>query len=173
MKIIIGALLGAGIGGVIGYMGKNAGGSCPLACNPIGGMIMGTLIGVFIAGGLSAGTTSKGDEIMSVNVTQVQNEKAFDELLKSNKVVLADFYADWCGPCRMVKPLIHQIADEYAGRVAVATINVDANMALAQKYGISSIPDVRVFKDGKVYETFVGARPKTAYSEVLERALKN
>lgn len=174
-KIVIGILLGAGIGGVIGYVAKGAGGSCPLTCNPYGGMITGALIGALLTASPSAGKgkAKEGDDKVTGNVVQVRDGSAFDELLKSNKVVLADFYADWCGPCRMVKPLIHQIADEYVGKAAVVAINVDANMELAQKYGINSIPDVKVFKDGKIYETFVGVRSKAIYTEVLEKALRN
>jgi thioredoxin 1 len=89
--------------------------------------------------------------------------------LTANKVILVDFYADWCGPCRRLKPIIHEIADEYAGRVVVASVNVDNLKDVAEKYGVYSIPDVRVFRAGKVSDSFIGVRSKKTYTEILDK----
>lgn len=89
-------------------------------------------------------------------------ESNFDaEVLKSDKPVLVDFWASWCYPCKMLGPAVSQIADEYAGVVKVGKVNVDDEQGLAMRYGVSSIPTVILFKDGKVAGTSVGLVDKS------------
>ncbi len=83
-----------------------------------------------------------------------------DEIIKAELPVLVDFWAVWCGPCRMVAPLVEQIAQEYAGQIKVAKLNVDENQSVPAKYGIMSIPTLLLFKGGDLKETIVGALPK-------------
>ena len=83
-----------------------------------------------------------------------------NELLRSDKPVLLDFYADWCGPCKMLSPVLSEIADEYADVLRVAKVNVDDEPELAMKFGVSSIPMLVLFKDGRIVSTSVGYRPK-------------
>ena len=83
-----------------------------------------------------------------------------NELLRSDKPVLLDFYADWCGPCKMLSPVLSEIADEYADVIRVAKVNVDDEPELAMKFKVSSIPMLVLFKDGRIVSTSVGYRPK-------------
>ena len=92
----------------------------------------------------------------------------FNEVLRSEKPVLLDFYADWCGPCQMVSPLVDEIAAEHS-EYAVGKINVDEQPELAAAFGVSSIPMLAVMKNGKVVSRAVGARPKAAILEMLQR----
>ena len=110
-------------------------------------------------------SVGKVDVIMSVVVLTQQNFE--QEVLKSDKPVLVDFWADWCGPCRMVSPIVDEIAAENAD-IKVGKINVDEQQALAQQYGVRSIPTLVVFKDGRVAKTAVGARPKASILQMLE-----
>ena len=98
------------------------------------------------------------------------NENNYEnEVIKSDIPVMIDFYAEWCGPCRMMSPLIEQFATEYAGKVKIGKVNVDEERALAMKFGIQSIPCFVFIKNGKVTDTFVGAMPKEALNRRLEK----
>jgi thioredoxin len=90
-----------------------------------------------------------------------------EEVEHSDVPVLVDFWAAWCGPCRMVAPVVDQIAQEYAGRLKVAKVDVDAEPQLAQRFGVSGIPAIALFKDGEVVSHAVGARPKGALVAAL------
>ncbi len=90
------------------------------------------------------------------------------EVLHSELPVLLDFWAPWCGPCRMLAPIIEEIADEYAGRVKVGSVNVDEEQALAMRFNIASIPALIVIRDGKVVNSAVGYRPKNQVEALLK-----
>ncbi|NBT24232.1 thioredoxin [bacterium] len=91
--------------------------------------------------------------------TLTLNESNFDALvLKSSVPVLVDFWAEWCGPCRMIAPLLEQIAKDHPGKVVVGKVNVDTEQALSAKYGIQSIPAFFIFKNGSIAEQFIGAQ---------------
>lgn len=89
------------------------------------------------------------------------------EVLESNVPVLVDFYADWCGPCKMVAPIVAELAEEYEGVFKIGKINVDDNPETAQKYRVMSIPTLIIFKNGAAVETVVGAVPKKSLQEKL------
>ena len=99
-------------------------------------------------------------------------DASFDEVvLKSDKLVLVDFWATWCGPCRMLGPVIEELATEYEGRVVVGKVDVDNNQEFAAKYGVRNIPTVLVFKDGEVVGRQVGVAPKKTYTDALDSLL--
>ena len=93
-----------------------------------------------------------------------------NEVLNSDKPVLLDFYADWCGPCKMLAPVLHEIAEENAGTLKVGKINVDEQMELAMRFQVSSIPMLVVFKNGKAVAKSVGYRPKAEIAAMVEGA---
>jgi thioredoxin 1 len=96
----------------------------------------------------------------------------FDELvLKSDKPVMIDFWAEWCGPCRMVGPIVEDLAGEYAGKVVVGKVDVDANSGISSKYGIRNIPTILFFKGGNVADKQVGAVPKSTLVNKLNALL--
>ena len=100
-----------------------------------------------------------------LTITQQNFEQ---EVLLAKEPVLVDFWATWCGPCRMLAPVIEEIANEYAGKVKVGKVNVDDERELALEYGVSSIPTVMVFQNGEIKETSVGYRPKEEIEQLLK-----
>ena len=98
---------------------------------------------------------------------KLSNENFNKEVLNSEKPVLVDFWATWCGPCKMIAPIISEITEEFNNKVKVGKVNVDEEKELAIKYGISSIPTLVIFKDGKIAKTLIGFRPKEEIKEVL------
>ena len=98
---------------------------------------------------------------------KLSNENYNKEVLNSEKPVLVDFWATWCGPCKMIAPIISEISEEFNNKVKVGKVNVDEEKELAIKYGISSIPTLVIFKDGKIAKTLIGFRPKEEIKEVL------
>lgn len=91
-----------------------------------------------------------------------------DEVLNSDTPVLVDFWADWCGPCRMIAPVLEQIAEEQAGKIKIAKLDYDANPETPNKYGVMGLPTLLLYKDGEVVEQIVGAKPKRALLQVIE-----
>jgi thioredoxin 1 len=100
------------------------------------------------------------------------NEINFEqEVLKANMPVLVDFWAVWCGPCKMIAPIVDELAIEYDGKLKIGKVDVDNNQQIAMQYGIRSIPTLLVFKSGKVVEQIVGAAPKKSLIEKLSKHL--
>ena len=93
------------------------------------------------------------------------------EVLQSDKVVLVDFWAVWCGPCKMIAPFVEELAGEFEGKAKIGKLDVDNNQESAIKYGVRSIPTVLIFKGGKVVDTIIGAVPKVQLKQKLEAAM--
>lgn len=103
--------------------------------------------------------------------TVFTNENFKSEVLDSGIPVLVDFWAAWCGPCKMLAPTIEQLAKEFEGKAKVGKVNVDDNQQLAAQFGIMSIPTIIIFKGGKVVEQFIGVQPKGVYVDALNKHL--
>ncbi len=96
----------------------------------------------------------------------------FEELINSDKPVLVDFWAEWCGPCKMIGPVVEQLAGEYEGRAIIAKMDVDQNAQVPAKFGIRSIPTLMVFKNGQLVDKVVGAVPKNVLEQKLQAAME-
>lgn len=98
---------------------------------------------------------------MSEHILQINDSDFEDQVLKSTMPVLVDFWAEWCGPCKMIAPILEAVAVEYAGKLTVAKVNIDNNPDTPQRYGVRGIPTLILFKDGEVHATKVGALAKS------------
>ena len=105
------------------------------------------------------------------NIIHIGSEEAFDKIITSDVPVLVDFWATWCGPCRMIAPIVEEIAAQYADKVIVAKVDVDEQGELAQRYRIMNIPTLLLFKGGEIVDKAIGARPKAALEQMLNKAL--
>ncbi|KQO63938.1 thioredoxin [Curtobacterium sp. Leaf261] len=105
------------------------------------------------------------------NAKSVTDASFSDDVLKSDKTILVDFWAEWCGPCRAVSPILDQIASEHADKIEIVKLNVDDNPQSAMNYQITSIPAMKVFRGGEVVKTVIGAKPKPALEADLAEFL--
>lgn len=106
-------------------------------------------------------------------VTHITTQRWDTEVLKSDVPVLVDFWAEWCGPCRMVGPAVEQVGKIMAGKVKVTKLNVDENQEIAMRYSVQSIPSLLLFKGGKEIARTIGAAPKETYLKFIENSLKS
>ena len=108
---------------------------------------------------------------MAENVVEITDNNFEDTVLNSDTPIVVDFWAEWCGPCKMIAPSLEQLANEYAGTFKVGKLNVDDNRETAMKYGIRSIPTLLVIKEGDVAEQIVGAHPKDTLKDKILSAI--
>jgi thioredoxin 1 len=106
---------------------------------------------------------------MSTDTVAYVEESEFDTLLSEEKVVVVDFTATWCGPCRLISPLMDQLAEEYKGRAKVVKVDIDNNKPIFKKFGLRNIPAVLIFKDGELAETIVGISPYEKFTEAIQK----
>ena len=109
---------------------------------------------------------------MAENVVEFTDDNFDTEVLKSEVPVLVDFWAEWCGPCKMISPIVEEIAGDYNGKVKVGKVNVDYNQLVAMTYGIRGIPALLVFNGGTVANQIVGAVPKNNITQILDEVIK-
>ena len=105
------------------------------------------------------------------NITEITDTNFKNEVLQSNVPVLVDFWAPWCSPCRAIAPVLEELAGEYAGRAKIVKLNVDDHQSSAAAYGVRSIPNLIIFKNGQVAQQIVGAVPKTKLTQALDAAI--
>ncbi len=177
LKIIIGIIIGGVIGAIMGYYGKCSSGACPLTANPwrggVYGAVMGALIGGIIANPNKNYFSGGKEEKTSARLVTFDSPAGFNRMIKETKgVALVDFYAEWCGPCKQLSPVISSLADQFAGRAKVCKLNVDKVSETAKEFGIKTIPTVIIFNNGKPVERFVGGQKQDVYASALERNLK-
>ena len=107
-------------------------------------------------------------DIMALEITDNNFEET---VLKSDKPVMVDFWAAWCGPCRMVGPIIDELSEEYAGKAVIGKVDIDSNQQYAAQYGVRNIPTVLVFKNGELIDRKVGVSSKNDYAEALDKLI--
>jgi len=186
LQLAFGLLLGGGLGAVLGYFGRCTTGACPLTANPWRGAFLGAAIGGLFAASVGS---SRPREPMASSIPaaaespstsgqaqgaplHIGSAEAFERIVqKADQPVLVDFYADWCGPCRMLAPTIEKLAQEYQGRAIIAKVNVDSLPAIAGRYGIQGIPAVLVFDKGKEVQRLVGLRPQSDYAKAIDKLI--
>ena len=108
---------------------------------------------------------------MSQKIAHVSDDQFDVEVLQSSEPVLVDFWAEWCGPCKMIAPILDELAETYGGRLKVAKINIDHNQQTPRQYAVRGIPTLMIFKDGKVQATQVGAVNKSQLTQLIDRTL--
>jgi thioredoxin 1 len=197
LKPLLGVLLGAAIGVVYARFARCSTGTCPLTSNVWTAGLFGAAIGLMLTINLS-GAQAPGDDKNNgaadrpaasppaapaaahteqkqgeVSVAKhIESEADFEsQVLRSSKPVLVDFYATWCAPCRMLEPIMDQLAGELAGRAQIVKVDVDKVGSLAERYRIMGVPTVMVFDQGRPVQTFVGVRSKAEYLAAVNQAV--
>jgi len=172
MRVLIGAALGALIGGVAGYFGKCSTGTCPLTSSPWSGAVFGALIGVMMAHSLAGRTSTPAvSGPPPANLREVASEEEFNRMLgEARGTVLVDFFATWCGPCKRMMPELHSVAAQKAGDLTVLKVDIDKMPQLAQRYGVQGVPTLLVMEKSEIRHKAVGFRTAEQINALISSA---
>ena len=167
-KLMISVLIGGGLGALLGYFGKCSSGTCPLTANPWRGAIYGAVLGCLFYY-VSGGSTSAAAMNKSTANVKLIKEGEFDaEVVQSSLPVVVDFYATWCGPCKLLAPMLDELAGPLTSKIKFVKINVDEAPSLSQRFGIQAIPTLIFFKNGKVADKLIGLPSKDTLKTRLD-----
>jgi len=165
-RVLFGALAGATLGMLVGFIGRRAGGSCPLVCNPYGGALYGAFLGAFI--GLSL-TLRPASWTPSPHVVAIDTTQAFEEkVLRGEGPVLVEFYTQLCPACRRLEPELHAFADRFAGRVKVAHVDAARLRDLSLRYEIGAVPTLILFSGGRQVARTTGYLSASQLARLVE-----
>jgi thioredoxin len=164
-------LIGGGLGAALGYFGKCSAGTCPLTSTWWRGAIYGALLGLMFHFASGRGGSASVDE-SSPNVSRIQESQFEVQVVQSTLPVVADFYAPWCGPCKILSPMLDELAGPLTNKVKFVKINVDKAPALAQRLEIQGVPTLMFFKGGKVVDSLVGLPSSATLKMRLESLAK-
>ncbi len=171
MNLVVTIAIGAGIGAVLGHFGKCTSGACVLMATWWRGAIFGALLGVFVYS-TSAGNGSRALNESSPNVTRIAESQFAEEVEKATLPVVADFYASWCGPCRILSPRLDKLAEEFSGKIKFVKVNVDETQELAGRFRVEGIPTLLFFKAGKLEGRVIGLLPREELKSRLSALAK-
>jgi len=171
MMLIFTILIGGGLGAALGYFGKCSSGACPLTANPRRGAMVGALLGLLVH--FASGRSGSGSvNVSTANVTRIQESQFETEVVQSTLPVVVDFYASWCGPCKILSPMLEDLAGPLTNKVKFVKINVDEANTLAQRMEIQAMPTLLFFKNGKVVDRSVGLPSRELLKTRLESLAK-
>ena len=168
---MISVLVGGGLGALLGYFGKCSSGACLLTANPKRGALFGALLGLafHLASGRGGSAAANAS---TPNVSRIQESQFEVEVVQSTLPVVLDFYASWCGPCKILSPMLDALAGPLTNQVKFVKINVDEATTLAQRMEIQAMPTLLFFKAGKVVDRSIGLPSKDALKVRLESLAK-
>jgi len=155
MNLLLAVAVGGGIGAALGYLGKCNSGACPLTANWQRGAIIGALLGVLVY----STSDQKGSAALNEstpNVARITEAQFPEQVEQATLPVVVDFYATWCGPCKILSPRLEKLAGEFSGRIKFVKVNVDEAQRLADRFQVSAIPTLVLFKNGKVENRVTG-----------------
>jgi len=190
-RILLGVLIGGTIGALLGYFGKCSSGSCPLTANPYRGAIYGAVMGALLVSVFSAPPKEKPTPLQK-KPAPLQEKPALVESLTKDSFLqkvfnyeqnkewkfegklpcIIDFYADWCGPCKMVEPILQELAQEYQGKLNIYRVDTQAQQELAAAFGIQSIPSMLFVPLNDKPQMAIGALPKKTLKKAVKEVLK-